>query len=86
MQMHITTKGVKFKQDIHPHESAVQGVIDVNTSEVKVAHSGATLRSVATLLCELGREEKYETDFEQAENRHLLTFAFLKERSYYKLQ
>lgn len=49
--MHITGKGVKFKQDIHPYESAVQQVIEVNTGEVKVAHSGVKLSSVAIGSC-----------------------------------
>ncbi|MBW7988756.1 MAG: chemotaxis protein CheD [Planctomycetes bacterium] len=51
MQMHITAKGVKFKQDIRPHECAVQQIIEVSTGEVKVAHSGATLSSVAIGSC-----------------------------------
>ena len=51
MQMHITAKGVKFKQDIRPYECAAQQVIEVSTGEVKVAHSGATLSSVAIGSC-----------------------------------
>jgi chemotaxis protein CheD len=51
VQMHVTAKQATLKQDIHPCEDAAQQIIDVNTGEVKVAHSGTMLRSAAIGSC-----------------------------------
>ena len=49
--MHVKTKDVKFRQDVDPHESTVQQVIEIGTGEVEVAYCRAALSSVAIGSC-----------------------------------